>query len=601
MGMSADMTPEDMAMPVDMMTDMPADMPTPGDMPADMMLVDMPPDMVVDDMGTDMGAEMGEDMPADMPPDMQESPFIPCDEEGATEPEVAVLPRHRISVGRYFDDSMNEQRILAISNRGQDANDQQNQTVVSIVDTGAGSGFNGGVGMVTTQIARSSLPGPDGSNSRSFGFATALSPDARTLAIGAPTDGVEGNPGAGRVYIFERAEGQSDWVYSETVQAPAGIIGDNFGFDVVLTSDPEGRHTLVVGAPTANITIDPNSGVEYSNAGAVYVFTRDITMGSTFTFADREHLIEVDEAQADQMNDLAPFRISALGRFGFSVDATGTWQGRDLTVIVGAPTQDLNFANECTYPNAGAAYLLYFVQQGPVSIPEEDFTLATYILPDTGDNKRLETELGATPAFGADVALTGTIQVVQGVFSGSIAYVIAAPQARSGAGEVFFGLDGISEPNAESTRPYLAYLTRSVNGFSGPELEANDYFGAGVDIVGAFECIPSCNHPNRAALVAVVGAKSRQVPNAMGEGAVHAFGMFLTTPSQGMNQATWDYLSMDGSVRGDRGYYKNGEPGGGFGQDVHLLESMTTDIPSFYVTSGGTSAVPVEVVLEREP
>lgn len=118
-----------------------------------------------------------------------------------------------------------------------------------------------------------------------FGCSVALSQDGSVLAIGAYGEasaavGVGGAaddnsaPGAGAVYIFERA-GDGTWRQTAYVKASNTDQADVFGFAIALSADGA---MLAVGAPdedSAATTIDGDGANDAaSSAGAVYVFRK---------------------------------------------------------------------------------------------------------------------------------------------------------------------------------------------------------------------------------------------------------------------------------------------------------------------------------------
>jgi hypothetical protein len=84
--------------------------------------------------------------------------------------------------------------------------------------------------------------------------------------------------------IFVRAEGYFE--YTGTITNPASVVGDRFGHSVSTSTD--GRQ-VIIGAANALYT-DPDTSDTYSQAGAVYVYDRDVqrfiygTDGSTAQF-----------------------------------------------------------------------------------------------------------------------------------------------------------------------------------------------------------------------------------------------------------------------------------------------------------------------------
>jgi len=112
-----------------------------------------------------------------------------------------------------------------------------------------------------------------------FGTDVSLSSDGHTLAVGAygeasvnadPDDDSARNAGA--VYVFTRDAGGT-WRERAYLKASNAGAGDHFGIFISLSSDGS---TLAVGAwGEASGNADPNDD-RALNAGAVYIFTRDI-------------------------------------------------------------------------------------------------------------------------------------------------------------------------------------------------------------------------------------------------------------------------------------------------------------------------------------
>lgn len=567
-----DMSAEDMSMPADMAGDMTAPQDMSVDMPADMPAQDMTPgDM---DVPTDMLADAGMDMSADM----ADMAGPACGGEDDPQPTL-LMPGRKISARRYVDDNNATQRVVVLGKDGPEGSEDY----ISV--------YEGGNGAVQVQ------PGPRIENATtelnatvSFGVSVAISPDGQTLAVGAPADGDEGTPGAGRVYILERSQIPDNWVHVQTLAPTVRNSGDNFGFDLAYTADPNGNETLVVGAPLTNAEFQNSQGVtEYvNNAGAVHIFIRDA--GATFAQVKAMRLPFLEKGTAG-IEGAEPFRTSDTGRFGYSVDASGSWHRNNLTVIVGAPTHDTTFVGECTYPNAGSAYLLMFQKSSPGPATREDFQLAQYLLPDEGGDGFLDPEVGLTPGFGADVAIAGTMwRDDMGQLHGNIAYLIAAPEARDGAGEVYFGMNG------ESDRPYIAKLRDNLLDGAALPLMSGDHFGDSVDITGSVDCGVLCVEPDSATLYIGVGARDRLAPDAGASGAVYGFGMFIDGSTPVEADSKWQQLGTDGQGALRGGYHEG--LAGGFGQGVVLLRGeMQEDAPSLLVSSD--RSIPQEVTLER--
>jgi hypothetical protein len=134
-----------------------------------------------------------------------------------------------------------------------------------------------------------------------FGYSVALSGD--TALVGARHLYSEGprfnDTNEGSAHVFTRSG--STWSWQQTLTAPDGVAGNEFGSSVALSGD-----TALVGAPfgdTIGETVAP---------GSAYVFTR-----SGSTWSPQHKLVALDGADYD--------------RFGFSVALSGD------AALVGAP------------------------------------------------------------------------------------------------------------------------------------------------------------------------------------------------------------------------------------------------------------------------
>ncbi len=111
---------------------------------------------------------------------------------------------------------------------------------------------------VWTQQAK--LVANDGAPGAVFGSAVALSGDY--MAIAAPAAAVNGQAGAGAVYVFTRAPGQGTWTLEARLGAADAGRSDTAGYGVALSGE-----TLVLGASGKDRGGDPD-------VGAAYVFQR---------------------------------------------------------------------------------------------------------------------------------------------------------------------------------------------------------------------------------------------------------------------------------------------------------------------------------------
>ncbi|WP_394171005.1 hypothetical protein [Saccharospirillum alexandrii] len=128
------------------------------------------------------------------------------------------------------------------------------------------------------------LPASTRGSGDNFGVALSLSADGNTLAVGAnnedsDADGIGGDEtnndaaNAGAAYVFTRAEGV--WSEPTFIKANTSDSNDKFGESVELN---DAGTVLVVGAPSEQSDAQVINGQQnnnVTNAGAVYVFTRD--------------------------------------------------------------------------------------------------------------------------------------------------------------------------------------------------------------------------------------------------------------------------------------------------------------------------------------
>jgi predicted NBD/HSP70 family sugar kinase len=161
------------------------------------------------------------------------------------------------------------------------------------------------------------LQASDAAAGDSLGYATALSSDGNTCAVGACTDDNTGGTDAGSVYVFTRSG--AAWTQQARLQAADAAASDRFGYSVALSSD---GNTCAIGAMA-----DSNSGGSF--AGSVYVFTRS---GSTWVQQAR---LQAGDAAADD-------------QFGFCVALSSDGN----TCVVGANRDDNTGGT-----NTGSAYI----------------------------------------------------------------------------------------------------------------------------------------------------------------------------------------------------------------------------------------------------
>jgi hypothetical protein len=183
------------------------------------------------------------------------------------------------------------------------------------------SGFGAPWGMVAEIGGSDTIAGDN--------FGQSVTIDGDYMVVGAPGADQSGAPNSGAAYVFQRNPvNRNAWLQVAKLTPP--IInasgGDNFGTAVALQGD-----TLLVGAPSSNITGAPRSG-------RVFVFKRGGTPGS---WSSSQALVATDNRASGLPND-SEFYGAAIG-----IDGN--------TVIIGAP--GANFSGNSTQWNFGAAYI----------------------------------------------------------------------------------------------------------------------------------------------------------------------------------------------------------------------------------------------------
>lgn len=113
-----------------------------------------------------------------------------------------------------------------------------------------------------------------------FGSAVAVSDDGATLAVGAPSQTVDGEGTApqidmaGAVHVFELGASGNTWNRQAQLKAPSADPGDLFGLALALSGD---GNTVAVGArceDAASTGIGGPQGNNAEDSGAAYVWTR---------------------------------------------------------------------------------------------------------------------------------------------------------------------------------------------------------------------------------------------------------------------------------------------------------------------------------------
>ncbi len=245
-----------------------------------------------------------------------------------------------------------------------------------------------------------------------FGFAVALSSDGNTLAVGAPGEasaGLEADnsaPSAGAVYVYTRSG--TTWTQQAYIKASNAEAGDQFGFAVALSSD---GNTLAVGAPGEASAASGNPADNTAaNAGAVYVFTRNVA-----TWTQDAYVKASTTGAGDQ--------------FGFAVALSGDGN----TLAVGAPGEASAVSGnpaDNTAANAGAVYV--FTGGGTT------WTQQAYI---KASNTGAEDQFGISVALSSNgntlaVSATGEDSALTGVTAGIVTEGTAG-NAAPGAGAVY--------------------------------------------------------------------------------------------------------------------------------------------------------------------
>jgi hypothetical protein len=265
----------------------------------------------------------------------------------------------------------------------------------------------------TITVTRQSLSGfaqqayikasnPDGTTTNTsgvgdqFGYATALSGNGNTLAVGALYEssnatGINGNQAnnlasqSGAVYIFTRLG--AAWTQQAYVKASNAEAGDKFGLTVSLSSD---GNTLAVGAyneDSAATGVNGDQGNNSAtNAGAAYVFTRS---GTTWT----------QQAYIKASNTGATF--DELDQFGFSVGLSGDGD----TLAVGAPGEGSNATgingNQSNNSAAFSGAVYVFTRSGGAWMQQAYVKASNTAASDSfGEHVRLSGD-GSTLAVGA--------------------------------------------------------------------------------------------------------------------------------------------------------------------------------------------------------
>jgi hypothetical protein len=236
-----------------------------------------------------------------------------------------------------------------------------------------------------------------------FGFAVAL--DGDTLAVSAPReDGLDNSAIlSGAVYVFRR-EGDA-WSQEAFLKASNADAGDFFGSELALSGD-----TLVISAPNEDSdAVDGPGDNTASNAGAVYVFTREGEGWSQSAQLKASNAEAGDLFGAELALSGDTLAVSAIGEAGSGVN---------------------DDESDNSDPNSGAVYV--FTRSAG------EWTQDAYLK---------ASNTGAGDLFGGAVALDGDTLVVGAPGEDSAAVGVGGSQVNnsaesSGAAYVFTRADG---------------------------------------------------------------------------------------------------------------------------------------------------------------
>jgi hypothetical protein len=320
---------------------------------------------------------------------------------------------------------------------------------------------------------------PDG-NADAAAWSVAL--DGDRAAIGAPLALANGQS-RGAVFVFERGCGGA-WKLADTVTAPDGAAGDNFGNSVGLS-----RGTLVVGAPFA-----PVNG---TGQGAVYVFRHD--GAGSHKWREAKKLVAADgtpgsslgyfvAVDGDTIAAGAPFQGPGLV-YVYERGAQDAWAQRaELAPLAGTPDGELFGASVSVRggrilvgaPGDGTGGLAYRGAVFDFEIAKSKWTLARTLL--------------AADASSGDYFGMGVAQSDQWVVCGAW----------------FATVDGREGQGAAYAYPVHASGLGTPVKLVAPDGAANDQFGLAVGTGGSFVLA--------GAFEATVGSNAQQ-------GAAYAFDM----------------------------------------------------------------------------
>ena len=256
-----------------------------------------------------------------------------------------------------------------------------------------------------------------------FGYATAVSSDGTTLAVGANGDDT-GGADAGAVHLF--TENNGTWLHEVTIDDDfAGVelnFSDNFGSSVALSSDGS---TLAAGTPNSDYAGDINDLIDdLEDTGAVHLFTKS---GTAWT-----HSTTIE-------HDTHGLSLAEDDKFGSAV----TLSSDGNSLIVGVPRDDTGGLNR------GAVH--FFTQSGN-----------TWSYSSTIDNTFTDLSLEDYDNFGISVALSP---------DGNILAVGAENHTPNSAGGVYL---------FTKNNNFWSYGSVIDTNFTGLSLRQRDHFGSSV-------------------------------------------------------------------------------------------------------------------------
>jgi len=251
--------------------------------------------------------------------------------------------------------------------------------------------------------------------------------DSDSMGVNGPEDDATVESNSGAVYIFSRIG--SAWNQEAYIKAFNTQIGDNFGHAVAL-----GGNRLAVGAPreeSSSTGVDSDDGSDNSlfEAGAVYVFERNISDSS---WSQQTYLKASNTGQGDD--------------FGYSVSLND----EGTTLAVGAPGESSaatgvngESQSDDSQPSAGAVYVFTYSIAGPTLWSQQAYIKASNPDGDTDFTDEAD-------RFGYSVSVDGDTLAV------------AAPQEESNA----TGIDGNQSDNSVRKAGAVYMFSRSGSDWS---------------------------------------------------------------------------------------------------------------------------------------